>query len=306
MGEPARTLLGERLHALRQTRHFARRGALMKDALVGAADDFRLRRLAKPLERPWRRPRRSLPRPCGYEVRTRLFRAVLMASRRLPLRAALAAERIFAMWIIPRKFLHCCPGAAGYRRGSKSPSTRNCPRQSVSDARTLAFRFSTKAAMPSFWSAVANIEWKSRRSNLHALRKRGLVGAVDRLLRHHRNRQRHFRDRLGNLHRLIDKFGHRNHPADEPERSASAASIIRPVKHISIALDFPTKRVSRCVPPNPGITPSLISGWPNFALSPANDEVAHHRKLAPAAERKSRNRRDHRLAAARNRAPISA
>ena len=50
-------------------------------------------------------------------------------------------------------------------------------------------------------------------------------------------------------------------------RSASSASIIRPVRHISIALDLPTARVSRCEPPMPGATPSLISGWPNLALS---------------------------------------
>ena len=54
-----------------------------------------------------------------------------------------------------------------------------------------------------------------------------------------------------------------------PERSASAASIIRPVRIISIAFDLPTARVRRWVPPAPGITPSLISGWPNLAVSAA-------------------------------------
>ena len=38
---------------------------------------------------------------------------------------------------------------------------------------------------------------------------------------------------------------------------------------MSIAFDLPTARVSRCVPPAPGITPRLISGWPNFAVSAA-------------------------------------
>ena len=57
--------------------------------------------------------------------------------------------------------------------------------------------------------------------------------------------------------------------ATRPERSASAASIMRPVRIMSIALALPTARVSRCVPPMPGMTPSLISGWPNFALSAA-------------------------------------
>ena len=43
----------------------------------------------------------------------------------------------------------------------------------------------------------------------------------------------------------------------------------RPVRHISIAFDLPTSRVSRWVPPRPGMTPRLISGWPNFAVSAA-------------------------------------
>ena len=44
---------------------------------------------------------------------------------------------------------------------------------------------------------------------------------------------------------------------------------MRPVRIISIAFALPTARVSRCVPPMPGMTPSLISGWPNLALSAA-------------------------------------
>ena len=54
-----------------------------------------------------------------------------------------------------------------------------------------------------------------------------------------------------------------------PARSASSAPIMRPVRHMSIALALPTARVSRCDPPMPGATPSLISGWPNLALSAA-------------------------------------
>ena len=57
--------------------------------------------------------------------------------------------------------------------------------------------------------------------------------------------------------------------ATRPARSASAASIMRPVRLMSIALALPTARVRRCVPPMPGMTPSLISGWPNFAVSAA-------------------------------------
>ena len=36
-----------------------------------------------------------------------------------------------------------------------------------------------------------------------------------------------------------------------------------------MALALPTARVRRCVPPMPGMTPSLISGCPNLAVSAA-------------------------------------
>ena len=44
---------------------------------------------------------------------------------------------------------------------------------------------------------------------------------------------------------------------------------MRPVSAMSMALALPTARGRRCVPPAPGMMPSLISGWPNFALSAA-------------------------------------
>ena len=42
-----------------------------------------------------------------------------------------------------------------------------------------------------------------------------------------------------------------------------------PVSTISIALNLPTALVNLTVPPAPGMTPSLISGYPNLALSEA-------------------------------------
>ena len=54
-----------------------------------------------------------------------------------------------------------------------------------------------------------------------------------------------------------------------PARSASCASIVRAVRQRSIAFALPTARGSRCVPPAPGMTPRLISGWPKRALSAA-------------------------------------
>ena len=134
----------------------------------------------------------------------------------------------------------------------------------------------------------------------HAFGQRRLEGAVDGFLGGIDRRQSHAGDGLGDLHRLLHQARRRHDARDEPARSASAASIIRPVRIRSIALALPTARVSRCVPPKPGMTPSLISGWPNFAVVGGDDDVALHGELAAAAERKARDRRDHRLAAARD------
>eukprot|EP00975_Prorocentrum_lima_P011561 2456508-Prorocentrum_lima.AAC.1 len=43
----------------------------------------------------------------------------------------------------------------------------------------------------------------------------------------------------------------------------------RAVRIMSMALALPTARMSRCVPPPPGMTPRVISGCPNCADSPA-------------------------------------
>ena len=42
-----------------------------------------------------------------------------------------------------------------------------------------------------------------------------------------------------------------------------------PVRIISMALLFPTARMRRCVPPQPGMVPMVTSGCPNTAFSPA-------------------------------------
>jgi len=55
----------------------------------------------------------------------------------------------------------------------------------------------------------------------------------------------------------------------KPALSASCASIMRAVKHMSMAFAFDTAFGKRCVPPAPGRMPNLISGCPNLALSAA-------------------------------------
>jgi len=50
---------------------------------------------------------------------------------------------------------------------------------------------------------------------------------------------------------------------------ASLAPKMSPVSTYRIALNLPTVRGKRWVPPPPGIMPIFTSGWPNFADSPA-------------------------------------
>ena len=57
------------------------------------------------------------------------------------------------------------------------------------------------------------------------------------------------------------------------------------VRFISSAFATPTRRGSRCVPPKPGMIPSLISGWPKLGRVGRDADVARHRELAAAAER---------------------
>src|SRR6516162_7610817 len=130
-------------------------------------------------------------------------------------------------------------------------------------------RFSMKAAMPSLRSLVANKAWKTRRSkrtpsasDVSKLRLTASFAAMS--------------DGCDIAAMVSATFSASSirlaagtTRATRPERSASAASIMRPVKIRSMALALPTARARRCVPPMPGMTPSLISGWPNLALSAA-------------------------------------
>ena len=123
--------------------------------------------------------------------------------------------------------------------------------------------------MPSFWSCVPNKPWNSRRSNLTpcasgsskaaltislaAIAASGGIKAISAAV----------------FIASSTKLSAGTTRATSPARSASSAPIIRPVRHISIALALPTAWARRCEPPMPGVTASLISGCPNFARSPA-------------------------------------
>ena len=137
---------------------------------------------------------------------------------------------------------HCVNAHDGFRKGL-NPSyvpLRASPYRFLN----FAGRFSTKAAMPSFWSSVANRAWNNRRSKRTPSASVGLEGAVDRFLgHHHRSAATSAAILLGSLHRLRHELGQRQRPARRGRtRSASAASIMRPVSTMSMALALPTAR----------------------------------------------------------------
>ena len=80
-------------------------------------------------------------------------------------------------------------------------------------------------------------------------------------------------------------------------RSASAAPIISPVSSSFNAIDCPTSRGSRCVPPYPGINPSFTSGCPSFAVSLATRIVHAIASSHPPPSANPLITRDHRLPA---------
>ena len=123
--------------------------------------------------------------------------------------------------------------------------------------------------MPSFWSWVANSAWNVRRSK--RMPSDSVVSNARLTLSFATIRATSDMPAIVSAAFIASsiRLAAGTTRATRPERSASAASIIRPVKFKSIAFALPTARVKRCVPPMPGMTPSLISGWPNFALSAA-------------------------------------
>jgi hypothetical protein len=75
------------------------------------------------------------------------------------------------------------------------------------------------------------------------------------------------------------------------------------VSSIFMALNLPTARTSRCVPPMPGMMPMRISGCAKLRALAGDDDVAVHRQLGAAAEGVAADRGDHRLGAVLDRRP---
>ena len=149
-----------------------------------------------------------------------------------------------------------------------------------------------KAAMPSFWSAVANSDGRSCRSKFHPFGQRRLIGAVNRCSKRGHGGLR----QLGNLCRQLDRLGHDARPPAPPGRPGSRARLRR-IHHAAGQDQCPwpwtcRSRISRCGRPAPGMTPRLISGWPNRADIGQRKSIAHHRQLAAATQRQARDRGD--------------
>ena len=81
----------------------------------------------------------------------------------------------------------------------------------------------------------------------------------------------------------------------EPPASASAAPTRRRRMTTSFARPSPTRRASRCVPPEPGIIPRPTSGRPSCDVVGGDPKVARERELEPDAEAVAAMLRDHRL-----------
>src|SRR5262249_47374039 len=102
-----------------------------------------------------------------------------------------------------------------------------------------AGRFSTNAAMPSFWSSVANSAWNTRRSNR---RPSASDPSNARLTASFATMTDGSDiDAMASAVFIASFISSASGTtrATRPERSASAASIMRPVRIISMALDLP-------------------------------------------------------------------
>ena len=123
--------------------------------------------------------------------------------------------------------------------------------------------------MPSFWSSVANSERNSRRSvftpSVSVVSKAALTASLAMATA--------VADSVAifspSFTASATSSAAGTTRATRLARSAASAPIMLPVSTISMALDLPMARVSRWLPPAPGMTPRLISGWPNFAVSAA-------------------------------------
>ena len=123
--------------------------------------------------------------------------------------------------------------------------------------------------MPSFWSSVPNRPWNRRRSKLMPCASAHFERGVDHFLGRDRGERGHAGDRLGGLERFVDQVGGGDDLGDQPGALGFLGAHHPPGQAHFHRLGLADRQVSRCDPPMPGVTPSLISGWPNLAVSAA-------------------------------------
>ncbi len=133
----------------------------------------------------------------------------------------------------------------------------------------FGFRFSRKAAIPSFLSSVPNSIQNTPCSICRPSLREVLMPfriAVLAARRATAGRSINFSARAV---ASASKLSEGTILLTKPMRSALSALMVSPKKMSSAANESPTRRGRRCVPPPPGMIPRLISGKPNTALSAA-------------------------------------
>src|SRR5579875_167355 len=148
-------------------------------------------------------------------------------------------------------------------------------------------------------------EGRMKEASLEAdtLGKRGLVGAIDSLLRHEDRRPGERRDHLGRLDRLGQEIAQRQDAADQ-----AGTLRLRRIHHAPGENHLHRLRLADKAGQALGTTGAGDGAELDFWLSKlgvlrGEDEIAHHRELAAAAEGEAGNRGYDRLAACRDPLP---
>ncbi len=165
-------------------------------------------------------------------------------------------------------------------------------------------RFSAKAAMPSFWSSVANSPKNVRCSRARPSLSGSSCGRVHRRLGGADRQRRHApRSVVGQLERPVERLLGRHDQADQPE-PLGLAGVDRPPGqdqlHRPGLADRPGQALRAA---GAGDDPELDLRLAERRVVTGDDEVALHRELAAAAEGEAAHGRDDRQADRRRGSP---
>src|SRR6266700_2378504 len=134
--------------------------------------------------------------------------------------------------------------------------------------------------------------------DIQSVGQRGLEGAIDRLLCHRGRGLRHRGDFFRSRQRLLHQLVRRHHAADETRAFGFGCIHHSPGEAQIHRLGFSDGARQALGTADAGNGAERDLGLPEFRVVGGNDDVAHHRELAAAAERITRDGRDGRLAAA--------